>query len=62
MAASTGGCMCGAIRYECNADPIAKAYCYCRDCQRAMNIWTDSAPPWAYLDASLPKFPKNPPM
>ena len=31
----SGGCMCGAIRYECSAEPLGVAYCYCRDCQRS---------------------------
>jgi hypothetical protein len=31
----TGGCMCGAVRYECSADPVMSANCYCRDCQRS---------------------------
>lgn len=31
----TGGCMCGAIRYECSAEPLAMGICHCRDCQRA---------------------------
>ncbi len=31
----TGGCMCGAIRYDCSADPIVMGFCHCRDCQRA---------------------------
>jgi hypothetical protein len=30
----TGGCICGAIRYECDADPVAMLNCHCRDCQR----------------------------
>lgn len=31
----TGGCMCGAIRYESSAVPIVTGNCHCRDCQEA---------------------------
>ncbi len=31
----SGGCACGAIRYECSADPLIALNCHCRDCQRA---------------------------
>ena len=31
----SGGCTCGAIRYECDADPVIMLNCHCRDCQRA---------------------------
>jgi hypothetical protein len=31
----SGGCACGAIRYEGETDPIAMVNCHCRDCQRA---------------------------
>ena len=33
MAKFTGGCVCGAIRYECDAEPIMMFKCHCRDCQ-----------------------------
>ncbi len=31
----SGSCMCGAIRYECSADPLLALNCHCRDCQRS---------------------------
>jgi hypothetical protein len=31
----SGGCACGSIRYECNADPALMFNCHCRDCQQA---------------------------
>ena len=31
----SGGCSCGGIRYEGNADPVLMLNCHCRDCQRA---------------------------
>ena len=32
--AYTGGCACGAIRYEISAKPVVTNDCQCRDCQR----------------------------
>jgi hypothetical protein len=126
--------MCGAIRYECAAEPVMTGNCHCRDCQRAnggafnpglivpraalkitgeakyydvradsgntvsrgfcpncgarvffknsamsdligitagslddpswyrpaLDIYTDSAQPWDYMNPELPKFPKMP--
>lgn len=30
----SGGCACGAIRYEISGEPIAMLHCQCRQCQR----------------------------
>ena len=35
MATFTGGCACGAIRYEISAAPLLMAHCQCRDCQQS---------------------------
>lgn len=31
----TGGCACGAIRYESTTQPMLMLHCHCRDCQRS---------------------------
>ena len=31
----SAGCVCGAIHYECSADPVIVLNCHCRDCQQA---------------------------
>ncbi len=40
----TGGCMCGAIRYEASEPPIEVYYCHCRACRKAfgnvVGAWT----------------------
>jgi hypothetical protein len=40
----TGGCHCGAIRYEVSGDPFTHAICHCTDCRRhsgaPMVSWT----------------------
>jgi hypothetical protein len=30
----TGGCACGAIRYEVTEEPMVMFNCHCRDCQK----------------------------
>ena len=31
----TGGCLCGALRYEAVGEPTGMGHCYCTDCQKA---------------------------
>ncbi len=30
----SGGCLCGAVRYECGAEPIMTGHCHCKGCQK----------------------------
>ena len=29
-----GGCLCGAVRYQSEAEPVLTAVCHCRECQK----------------------------
>jgi hypothetical protein len=31
----TGGCLCGALRYVADGEPLFMGHCYCEDCRRA---------------------------
>jgi hypothetical protein len=31
----TGGCLCGAVRYEATGEPSYAGHCYCCDCRKA---------------------------
>ena len=31
----TGGCLCGALRWEAHAEPTYMGHCYCADCRKA---------------------------
>lgn len=35
MPIRSGGCLCGAIRYEAGGEPLFSLMCHCRDCQQA---------------------------
>ncbi len=35
MAKIEGGCLCGKVRYQSDAEPIMKALCHCTFCQKA---------------------------
>lgn len=30
-----GGCLCGAVRYTCAAEPVVAGHCHCEDCRRS---------------------------
>lgn len=49
----TGGCLCGALRYEAVGEPIVAGHCHCRDCQRASG---SGFIPFMLFDATAVRF------
>ena len=47
----TGGCMCGAVRYELMADPFDCGWCHCRTCQL-----TSGAPAMVFASVGVSDF------
>jgi hypothetical protein len=49
MSGFTGGCHCGAIRYEVTGEPVRAQICHCDDCRRsggsafATNVFVNAA-------------------
>ena len=31
----SGGCLCGAVRYTCDGEPVMSGHCHCTDCRRS---------------------------
>src|SRR5215510_7775697 len=54
----TGGCACGAIRYEVTAEPIVTFNCHCRDCQKTTG---GAYTPVFYVPANAFKITKGTP-
>src|SRR6516225_10154032 len=54
----TGGCACGAIRYEVTAEPIVTFNCHCRDCQETTG---GAYTPVFYVPANAFKITKGTP-
>jgi hypothetical protein len=57
--AGQGGCLCGAVRYQVEGEPIVSGVCYCRTCRKA-----SSAPalPFAVFPADRFAFTRGEPV
>jgi hypothetical protein len=49
----SGGCLCGAVRYEAIDEPIVTGHCHCRDCQKASG---SGFIPFMLFDAAAVRF------
>ena len=48
-----GGCLCGAVRYEAQGEPLYQGYCCCGDCRR---ISGSGFVPFLFFPASSVRF------
>jgi len=53
-----GGCLCGAIRYRVDGEPVARTLCHCRSCRRATGGVSVA---WAVFPAGDVAFTKGAP-
>lgn len=44
-----GGCLCGAVRYRIQGEPLVSVTCQCRSCRRASGA---ALVPWLHLDTA----------
>ena len=54
----TGGCMCGAVRYACDGEPMTVAYCHCDDCRHHTGA---PAVVWIAYDSSRVRYTNGAP-
>lgn len=57
MQALTGGCLCGAVRYECGPLQCPPTLCHCRSCQRGSGA---PAVAWLTVQAAALHFAGTP--
>jgi hypothetical protein len=46
----SGGCLCGAVRWEAHGEPVSQGYCCCPDCRKASG---SGFIPWMMFSASV---------
>jgi hypothetical protein len=49
----SGGCLCGAVRWEAHGEPVSQGYCCCPDCRKASG---SGFIPWMMFSASVLHF------
>jgi hypothetical protein len=54
----TGGCLCGAIRYEADQPPFDAGYCHCRMCQKNLGGLFGA---WVFFNLADFRFTSNEP-
>ena len=53
---TTGGCLCGAVRYEAAGEPVYVPYCHCESCRRATGA---VAAVYVMFERDRVRFPKG---